>query len=1150
MKKTLRWLGVVAVAAAALALVLPALPQNPQTQTAPIFSANAKYTNGTAPGYWPTQLSISNGSGGTIAAATGLNINLGPGTVNCGSGSVVTYNGGTFALTASATNRIYLNTASSCAPSVKTTAFVSADIPIAVIVTSGSAITSISDVRTQFAVPSTPGTSVTLQTNGVNNADQTVLNIFGGGINPRNISSGNVLLGAAGSLMNPNCFVGIGGLIGAFTDSSGNVVQPICIGNGPIGLLVPTGATQLQFGVNDDQYFNNLGSFVISTAVNAGSSSNSTVLGTAMPWNPSTNPSYSFGINDGTSPLVARSGLTAGQTITIQYISGTVAISGAVSFFDANGNMAFMTGGFNTGITSTFFPTKYMNAANLIGVNGVSSWSGDGTIFGNSSSVGSVIATLISQAPNRFLAGPVSGGSANPTFRTLISADIPNNAANTSGTAAKATDLASYPTLCSGSQFSQGLSSGSNNCATPSGGGTTISGLTFAATATTIVASWTTSSAADSNLYCGGKPAIDNGFQQGLTSGHLAIVTGLNPSSSYSCYVVSAGTASTPSSVSTSASATRTPIRSATLGTVNSWTTTGVGDNQYNVVSSDGLTYSVLDDTTANSLNANQAIVKFTNETNMTVSTVNAMSGFGAQSTFNGTDGPGKTGMSNKLWGLWSQSGGLCAWEGRLAQNWPQSSWYPWLMCDHGDHGATWNTFQAPATYTSTGTEIQGAGMFPYPAIGPVTFVQYAADDGTVGYTTTGNGIDGANGWVYMNFNDGWWNGGNYLFLMRVPRVYLTAQAAWTRYQFWKGPQNPTPGDFNSDDNWSYSFDSKQPILSGFGTIGAVNEVFVPGFNYYVLNVSMAGGASGFLGLPSGNVWTSYAAPTPAGPFMQIYSNTWSTGTAYYDQVFLMRPIQANASAASLTAPLLWSAQNIASMFYGNFTMSSQPALTLTSFCGGGLGGTVSTTFSIATNSSCSGSMNVAQGSSLLVLVLADTSPNDAAVATRVFDTAGNTFLPISVPLGAPGGSSGPKFRGSWYLCNNCNGNSADVISAVAQFAGTTPFSTISVWQIAAGPVQGDGNILTALTVSGTSVATTAFNTSFTNEICVAVGSENGSATVGTAGSGFTLSSSSIYGTQFTAEHAIFSLTQTGLAPSMTWGSSGLLSIWEACVGH
>jgi hypothetical protein len=48
---------------------------------------------------------------------------------------------------------------------------------------------------------------------------------------------------------------------------------------------------------------------------------------------------------------------------------------------------------------------------------------------------------------------------------TTVSGDIPNNAANTTGNAATATNLASYPTLCTGTNFSQGLSSGSNNCA-------------------------------------------------------------------------------------------------------------------------------------------------------------------------------------------------------------------------------------------------------------------------------------------------------------------------------------------------------------------------------------------------------------------------------------------------------------------------------------------------------------------------------------------------------------------------------------------------------------------------------------------------------------------------------------------------------------
>lgn len=122
-----------------ICFALPAIScfaQQPQTQTAPISAINAKYVNGAAPGYWPT-------------AGSGLTLNVSSGTAFC-SGAVITYAGGTLTMTASTTNYVYLNTASSCAPAVKTSTFTSSDIPVAQVVTSGSAITSISDVRTLF----------------------------------------------------------------------------------------------------------------------------------------------------------------------------------------------------------------------------------------------------------------------------------------------------------------------------------------------------------------------------------------------------------------------------------------------------------------------------------------------------------------------------------------------------------------------------------------------------------------------------------------------------------------------------------------------------------------------------------------------------------------------------------------------------------------------------------------------------------------------------------------------------------------------------------------------------------------------------------------------------------------------------------------
>lgn len=126
---------------------LSASAQQPQTQTAPISSINAKYVNGVAPGYAPT-------------AGSGITLKVGAGTANC-SATIVTYVGGTLAMTASATNYVYLDTSSNCAPAVKTTAFSSSDIPLAEVVTSPSAITSISDVRTLFSAPGGPASGVT-----------------------------------------------------------------------------------------------------------------------------------------------------------------------------------------------------------------------------------------------------------------------------------------------------------------------------------------------------------------------------------------------------------------------------------------------------------------------------------------------------------------------------------------------------------------------------------------------------------------------------------------------------------------------------------------------------------------------------------------------------------------------------------------------------------------------------------------------------------------------------------------------------------------------------------------------------------------------------------------------------------------------------
>lgn len=54
-------------------------------------------------------------------------------------------------------------------------------------------------------------------------------------------------------------------------------------------------------------------------------------------------------------------------------------------------------------------------------------------------SSGTIAVTKVAQSAHTFYAGPDTGLSAAPAFRALVSADIPNNAANTSGTAANVT---------------------------------------------------------------------------------------------------------------------------------------------------------------------------------------------------------------------------------------------------------------------------------------------------------------------------------------------------------------------------------------------------------------------------------------------------------------------------------------------------------------------------------------------------------------------------------------------------------------------------------------------------------------------------------------------------------------------------------------
>jgi hypothetical protein len=115
-------------------VALPLCAQQPQTQTAPVFATNAKYVQGVGPGYWATK-------------GSGLTLNLSAGTAQCSVGVFDNYAGGTLSLTDNATNYVFLDTTSSCAPAFNTSGFPSTGIPVAKAVTASGAITTITDYR-------------------------------------------------------------------------------------------------------------------------------------------------------------------------------------------------------------------------------------------------------------------------------------------------------------------------------------------------------------------------------------------------------------------------------------------------------------------------------------------------------------------------------------------------------------------------------------------------------------------------------------------------------------------------------------------------------------------------------------------------------------------------------------------------------------------------------------------------------------------------------------------------------------------------------------------------------------------------------------------------------------------------------------------
>lgn len=106
------------------------------------------------------------------------------------------------------------------------------------------------------------------------------------------------------------------------------------------------------------------------------------------------------------------------------------------------------------------------------------------------------------------------------TSAALVSGDIPNNAANTSGNAATATALASNPSDCGAGEFASAIAANGNlTCSVP------VNTTGNAATATALAANptdcgagdYAVAIAANGNLTCAALPTVDHGALSGLS---------------------------------------------------------------------------------------------------------------------------------------------------------------------------------------------------------------------------------------------------------------------------------------------------------------------------------------------------------------------------------------------------------------------------------------------------------------------------------------------------------------------------------------------------------------------------------------------------------------------------------------------------------
>lgn len=130
-------------------------------------------------------------------------------------------------------------------------------------------------------------------------------------------------------------------------------------------------------------------------------------------------------VNDGTGPALANKGLTAGTGISLSSTATDVTVTNS-----APDQVVALTAGTGIGITGAYPNFTITNSSPSSGGTVTSVGLALPTEFAISGSPvtgsGTLTGSWNAQSANTVLAGPTSGGAATPTFRALVSGDIPD----------------------------------------------------------------------------------------------------------------------------------------------------------------------------------------------------------------------------------------------------------------------------------------------------------------------------------------------------------------------------------------------------------------------------------------------------------------------------------------------------------------------------------------------------------------------------------------------------------------------------------------------------------------------------------------------------------------------------------------------------